>query len=43
MIVAPSTADGFRAAVSAVRSVLGKEAVSFHKFTFQRTAVGDVW
>jgi hypothetical protein len=40
MIVAPSTADGFRAAVSAVRSVLGKKAVSFHKFTFPEDRCG---
>ena len=28
------TADGFRAAVSALRSLDGKEGVSFHTFTF---------
>ena len=29
----PSNADGFRAAVSALRSLDGKEGVSFHTFT----------
>jgi len=33
LMVAPSTADGFRAAVSALRSLDGKEGVSFHTFT----------
>jgi len=32
-MVVPSTADGFRAAVSALRSLDGKEGVSFHTFT----------
>jgi hypothetical protein len=32
-MVVPSTADGFRAAVSALRSVDGNEGVSFHTFT----------
>ena len=34
LMVVPSTADGFRAAVSALQSLDGKEAVSFHIFTF---------
>ena len=33
LIVVPSTADGFRAAVSALRSLDGKDGVSFHTFT----------
>ena len=33
LMVFPSTADGFQAAVSAVRSLDGKEGVSFHTFT----------
>jgi hypothetical protein len=33
LIVFPSTADGFRAAVSALHSLDGKECVSFHPFT----------
>ena len=33
LMVVPSTADGFRAAVSALRSLDGKEGVSFHTFT----------
>jgi len=32
-MVVPSTADGFRAAVSALRSLNGREGVSFHTFT----------
>ena len=32
-MVVPSTADGFRAAVSSLRSLEGKEGVSFHNFT----------
>ena len=32
-MVVPSTADGFRAAVTALRSLDGKEGVSFHTFT----------
>ena len=32
-MVVPSTADGFRAAASALRSLDGKEGVSFHTFT----------
>jgi len=32
-MVVPSTADGFRAAVSTLRSLDGKEGVSFHTFT----------
>jgi hypothetical protein len=32
-MVVPSTADGFRAAVSALRSLDGREGVSFHTFT----------
>jgi len=31
-MVVPSTGDGFRAAVSALRSLDGKEGVSFHTF-----------
>ena len=33
LMVVPSTADGFRAAVSALRSHDGKDGVSFHTFT----------
>ena len=33
LMVVPSTADGFRAAVSALRSLDGKKGVSFHTFT----------
>ena len=33
LMVVPSTADGFRAAVSALRSLDGREGVSFHTFT----------
>jgi len=33
LMVVPSTADGFRAAVSALRSLDWKEGVSFHTFT----------
>jgi hypothetical protein len=32
-MVVPSTADGFRDAVRALRSLDGKECVSFHPFT----------
>jgi len=32
-MVVPSTADGFRVAVSALRSLHGKDGVSFHTFT----------
>jgi hypothetical protein len=32
-MVVPSTADGFRAAVSALRSLDGGKVVSFHTFT----------
>jgi len=32
-MVVPSTADGFRAVVSALRSLDGKDGVSFHTFT----------
>ena len=32
-MVVPSTADRFRAAVSALRSLDGREGVSFHTFT----------
>ena len=33
LMVVPSNADGFRAAVTALRSLDGKEGVSFHTFT----------
>jgi len=33
LMVVPSTADGIRASVSALRSVNGKDGVSFHTFT----------
>jgi hypothetical protein len=33
LMVVPSTADGFRATVSALRSLDGKEGVSFHNFS----------
>jgi hypothetical protein len=33
LMVVPSTADGFRAVVSALRSLDGKEGVSFHTYT----------
>ena len=33
LMVVPSTADGFRAAVSALRFLDGKDGVSFHTFT----------
>ena len=33
LMVVPSTADGFRAMVSALRSLDGKDGVSFHTFT----------
>jgi hypothetical protein len=33
LMVIPSTADGFRATVSALRSLDGKEGVSFHTFS----------
>ena len=33
MIIVPSTADGFRAAVRALRSLDEREGVSFHTFT----------
>ena len=33
LMVVPSTADGFRASVSALRSLDGKKSVSFHIFT----------
>ena len=32
-MVVPSTADGFRASVSALQSIDGKEGMSFHNFT----------
>ena len=32
-MVIPSTADGFRASVSALQSIDGKEGMSFHNFT----------
>jgi hypothetical protein len=32
-MVVPSTADGFRAAIRTLRSLDGKEGVSFHTFT----------
>jgi len=32
-MVVPSTADGFRATVSTLRSLDGKDGVSFHTFT----------
>ena len=33
LMVVPSTADGFRATITALRSLDGKEGVSFHTFT----------
>ena len=33
LMVVPSTSDGFRAAVTALQSLDGKEGVSFHTFT----------
>jgi hypothetical protein len=33
LMVVPSTADGFRAALRALRSLDGKEGVNFHIFT----------
>jgi len=39
LMVVPSTADGFRAVVSALRSLDGKDGVSFHTFTLPETAV----
>ena len=33
LMVVRSTADGFRAVVSALRSLNGKDGVSFHTFT----------
>jgi len=33
LMVVPSTADGFKAPVSALRSLDGKDGVSFHTFT----------
>jgi len=33
LIVVPSTADGFRAVISALRFLDGKDSVSFHTFT----------
>ena len=33
LMVVPSTADGFRVVVSALRSLDGKDGVSFHTFT----------
>ena len=39
LMVVPSTADGFRATVSALRSLDGKEGVRFHTFSPRRTAV----
>jgi hypothetical protein len=35
LMVVPSTADGFRAAVIAQRSLDGEDGVSFHTFTLQ--------
>jgi hypothetical protein len=35
-MVVPSTPDGFRAAVSALRSLDGREVVSFHTFTLPK-------
>ena len=35
LMVGPSTADGFRAVVSALRSLDGREGVSFHTFTLR--------
>jgi hypothetical protein len=35
-MVVPSTADGFRVAVSALRSLDGREGVSFHTFTLPK-------
>jgi len=35
LMVVPSIAFGYRAAVSALRSLDGREGVSFHTFTFQ--------
>jgi hypothetical protein len=34
LMVVSSTVDGFRAAVSALRSLAGKDGVYFHTFTF---------
>jgi len=33
LLIVPSTTDGFRAAVTALQSIFGKEGVSFHTFT----------
>ena len=35
LMVVPSTADGFRAVVNALRSLNGKDGVSFHTITLQ--------
>ena len=43
LMVVPSTAEGFRAAVTALRSLYGMEGVSFHTFTLPRTAVCNFW
>jgi len=43
LMVVPSTADGFRAAACALRTLDGKVGVSFRTFTLPRTAVRDFW
>jgi hypothetical protein len=35
LMVVPSTADGFRATVSALRSLHGREGLNFHTFSLQ--------
>ena len=43
LMIGPSTADGFRAAVSVLRSNDGVHVVSFHTFRSHRTAVCEFW
>jgi hypothetical protein len=38
-VVVPATADGFRAVVCALRSLDGREGVSFHTFTLPEDRV----
>jgi hypothetical protein len=43
LMVVPSTADGFRDVVSALRSLDGGEGVSFHTFSSRRIAACGFW
>jgi hypothetical protein len=43
LMLVPRTAEGFRAAVSALRSLDGSKSVSFHTFSLRRTGVCVCW